>query len=118
MCGGRDFADAEGMGAALRLLQHQKGISCLIHGGARGADALAAAWAKAQGIEAVIFPADWESHGRAAGPIRNRRMIAEGKPDGVVAFPGGRGTADMIGAAEEAGLKVWRPRMVQQGELA
>jgi len=45
-------------------------------------------------------------HGRAAGPVRNAQMLAEGKPDFVVAFPGGRGTADMCKQARARGVKV------------
>ena len=55
------------------------------------------------------YPAQWDVYGRRAGPIRNQEMIDEGKPDGVVAFPGGKGTADMVRRAEAAGLKVWFP---------
>ena len=38
--------------------------------------------------------------------MRNARMLAEGKPDLVVAFPGGRGTADMVAQARKAGVRV------------
>jgi hypothetical protein len=41
--------------------------------------------------------------------IRNTQMLAEGRPDGVVAFPGGRGTANMVRQAAAAGLGVWFP---------
>jgi hypothetical protein len=53
-----------------------------------------------------VYVAQWKKHGRAAGPIRNQRMLDKGKPDLVVAFPGGRGTADMIRRAERAGVPV------------
>ena len=69
----------------------------VIHGGARGADDLARQWGEISvGIEGVEFRADWTAHGKAAGMIRNQRMLDEGRPDLVVAFPGGRGTADMV----------------------
>ena len=68
----------------------------IIHGGAPGADMLAAEVAQELGIPARAYPADWRKHGRAAGPIRNQLMLDDGKPDIVVAFPGGKGTADMI----------------------
>lgn len=51
------------------------------------------------------FPADWERNGRAAGPIRNRQML-DGKPDLVIAFPGGKGTADMVAEAKRRGIAV------------
>ena len=43
---------------------------------------------------------------RGAGPERNARMLAEGRPDLVVAFPGGTGTADMVRRAKAAGVRV------------
>ncbi|HEV7285225.1 MAG TPA: DUF2493 domain-containing protein [Kaistia sp.] len=102
VCGGRDFADRPRLNVALDGLKP----SFLIHGGAPGADALADYWADIRGIPHRTFPADWNTHGKAAGPIRNQRMIDEGKPDLVIAFPGGRGTADMIRRAKAAGIPV------------
>lgn len=102
VCGGRGYSDAEAVARALNALRP----SLVIHGAARGADALAATWAAAYGIPAQPFPADWETYGRAAGHVRNARMLAEGKPDLVVAFPGGRGTEDMKRRARKAGVEV------------
>ena len=78
----------------------------LIHGAARGADSLAGEWASTRAVPVKIFPADWQTHGRSAGHIRNAQMLREGKPDLVVAFPGGRGTADMVAKANAAGITV------------
>ena len=79
----------------------------VIHGGARGADDLARQWGEISvGIEGVEFRADWTARGKAAGMIRNQRMLDEGRPDLVVAFPGGRGTADMVRRARKAGVEV------------
>lgn len=50
--------------------------------------------------------ADWEDLGRKAGPIRNQRMLDDGRPELVVAFPGGPGTAHMCRIAREAGVEV------------
>jgi hypothetical protein len=83
----------------------------VIAGGARGADALAVQWARGRGIRTRIFRARWESEGPAAGPIRNRRMLKEGRPDVVVAFAGGRGTAGMTALARDAGVPVVTPRL-------
>jgi hypothetical protein len=99
------------MDRVLRLLDVAKGpIKTLIHGDAPGADRLAAAWAKDTGLaefgELLAFPADWEKHGNAAGPIRNQQMLDEGKPDMVIAFPGGIGTANMVRLARKAGVPV------------
>ena len=106
VCGGRDFADRAMVDSWLDFLHYQVQIDVLIHGNASGADSLAAQWAERHQVKVEPFPADWERHGRAAGPIRNERMIRYGKPDLVLAFPGGRGTANMIDNAHAAGISV------------
>lgn len=106
VCGGRDYDNEHRVGAILNAAVKRLGMSELIHGGARGADALADAWARRQGFPVTVFPADWKAEGRAAGPRRNQRMLDEGKPQAVIAFAGGRGTADMIQRAKAAGIPV------------
>lgn len=106
VCGGRDYTDRARVKAVLDKLRAERGIDALIHGGARGADALAAEWAAAAGVPAQVFLADWSRNGRAAGPIRNAKMLIEGRPALVVAFPGGRGTADMTRRARAAGVEI------------
>jgi len=100
ICGGRDFSDRELMHGLLDRLKPV--IDVLIHGGAPGADIMAAEWAIHNDIATSSFPAAWAQHGRAAGPIRNRQMLTEGKPDVVFAFPGGRGTENMVRQALNA----------------
>lgn len=51
-------------------------------------------------------PADWKTHGKRAGSIRNQKMIDDYHPQLVVAFPGGAGTADMVRRARAAGIEV------------
>ena len=106
VCGGRDFDDFEVVNEELTWLSGSHHIEVIIHGGARGADTLAGEWAKLCRIPVQVFRAQWGAHGRSAGPVRNRQMIVEGKPDFVLAFPGGRGTANMIEQAREAGITV------------
>lgn len=103
VCGGRDYVNFDHVRNVLAGLD---GIKVIIEGGATGADYCAAHWAAKANVSVQTFPADWKTHGRAAGPFRNQRMIDEGKPDLVIAFPGGRGTADMIRRAEAAGVPV------------
>jgi hypothetical protein len=105
VCGGRDFADRSLLFRHLDALHAERPVTVVIDGGARGADELAGQWAEARGIEHLRFPADWERHGRSAGPRRNHRMLVEGMPHLVVAFPGGRGTANMLKQAAQAGVK-------------
>ena len=102
VCGGRDYDHKETVFKTLSEI----GVTFLIEGGASGADATAADWALLFNVPSRRFNADWSAHGRAAGPIRNRQMLEEGKPDIVVAFPGGRGTANMIKQARKAGVEV------------
>jgi hypothetical protein len=80
-----------------------------VAGGAPGADTLAYQWATARGIPPKVYQANWRRLGPEAGPIRNRRMLDRGKPDLVIAFSGGRGTADMMEVARRAGVHVIRP---------
>lgn len=104
--GGRDFDDEHLLKVTLDRLHAESPFTCLIHGAAKGADRLAGQWAQANGVEEVACPADWRRHGRGAGPVRNKLMLEEHKPDLLVAFPGGKGTASMVGIAEKAGLQV------------
>lgn len=112
VCGGRDFANSRLMTATLLKITSEPGETrarpgtTIIHGDARGADRLSDIWALKKGVPVERFPADWEAHGRRAGPIRNAEMLARGRPDLVVAFPGGAGTADMVARARKAGVPV------------
>jgi len=106
VCGGRDFDDAALVYATLDRIHRERGITGLIEGGARGADTAAYSWAKVHDLHDRTYRADWNKHGKAAGPIRNAHMLADGNPDLVVAFPGGNGTAHMKRIAREAGVEV------------
>jgi predicted Rossmann-fold nucleotide-binding protein len=108
VCGGREYADTAAVDAILGALRDELGDFVVVHGGARGADNLAAEWADQQKLPTMKFPANWEQQGRAAGTIRNALMLRVGRPHLVVAFPGGRGTADMIRRAEAAEVEVRR----------
>jgi hypothetical protein len=105
ICGGRSYTDKAVMWNVLDSLGPPE-ITEIISGMAPGADAIAAEWAIRFGFPLQKFPADWTVYGRAAGPIRNQRMIDEGKPELVIAFPGGKGTADMVRRAKAAGIPV------------
>ncbi len=110
ICGGRDFCDWDVLSEALEPYRYQGDF--WIFGDAKGADCLAKAWVKTIYRDRFWenhckeYKADWATHGKAAGPIRNQQMLDEGKPDLVIAFPGGKGTAHMVKIAKEAGVKV------------
>lgn len=110
VCGGRAFNDTLFLGAILELLHVKRPITSVVEGGAFGADRLARMWAIGHNISVQTFNADWILYGRRAGPVRNRKMHREARPDLVVAFQGGSGTADMVSVAQAAGtpvLKTW-----------
>jgi rhamnogalacturonyl hydrolase YesR len=106
VCGGRDYNDEARLNAVLSTAHLRDPIGLVLHGAANGADTLAGMWARARGIRVMAFPANWEEFGKRAGFLRNERMLVEGKPDVVAAFPGGRGTADMVRRAKAAGVRV------------
>lgn len=106
VCGGRDYPDKSNVFQTLDCYHKTSQIELLIHGDAPGADSIADEWAEFREVPCAAYPADWKKHGKAAGPIRNAQMLREEKPDLVLAFPGGRGTANMISLAKKAGVPV------------
>ncbi|MCA3128568.1 MAG: hypothetical protein IOD10_16855, partial [Rhodocyclaceae bacterium] len=69
-----------------------------------GVDQWGAALARESGLPVEFFPADWDQFGKAAGPIRNRKMLR--RAQALIAVWDGRspGTLDMITAARKAGI--------------
>jgi hypothetical protein len=67
--------------------------------------------AKALKIPSLGFPAQWTRYGRAAGPIRNQRMLDEGRPTMAYAFhddiANSRGTKDMLERLQQAKIPHW-----------
>lgn len=104
VCGGRDYRPSKADAWSLRAVLRMYGATEVLHGGAPGVDSWAGRVAERLGLPVRVFPADWDAHGRAAGPIRNRLMLNEA--EAVVAFPGGRGTADCVSEARRRGLAV------------
>lgn len=90
----------------LRQLLYSLDPLVVIEGAAKGADQLAYEWAREGRVRHCRFRAEWSRYGKFAGLRRNATMLREGKPDVVLAFPGGRGTRDMIDRARKAGVPV------------
>lgn len=120
MCGSRTFTDTEVVDRVLNGFwwpatggYDTDGPLTIIEGGAKGADALAGSWAEAhETVDHEVYEADWKLHGRGAGPLRNQRMLDDGRPDLVVAFvdkplESSRGTADMVRRARSHGVAAW-----------
>jgi hypothetical protein len=108
IAGGRDFADKQFL--EQYMSKYLEDATLVISGTAKGADRLGEKWAQANDIPVDRYPAQWSRYGGAAGPIRNQEMLDKGKPDLVVVFKGGTGSAHMAKIARKAGVKVMRPQ--------
>lgn len=106
ICGSRHYNDYESV--RIFLEKNRDRIECVIEGGAKGADRCGRMAAESLGIPVRTFPADWNKHGKRAGPIRNQLMLDAGSPHYVLAYPlkGSIGTWDMINRAKRAGVPV------------
>lgn len=106
VCGGRQYADTFKVFEVLDgLMNEYEDTIFVIQGGATGADQRAKEWAEVRGMPCAEVKALWKFYDKSAGPRRNEWMLALA-PDLVLAFPGGRGTADMVRRAELAGVPV------------
>ena len=107
--GGRDYSDVDHV---YRVLDEvDPGI--VIQGGATGADRMARNWAILRKRQCVTW--HYVDAGKAGGPIRNRNMMESGNAALLIAFPGGRGTHDCIGAAYRFGVQLRDERTGGQG---
>jgi len=106
--GGRRFKDEEFVWDCLTNFMVQSGpLAAMVNGMAReGVDLFAYRWAQQMNIPVREFPADWDAHGEAAGPLRNQEMI-DANPDMkvMVVFPGHSGTSDMTRRCRKAGIE-------------
>lgn len=104
--GGRNFMDVQYMDRVLGEAYAKYAFRILIHGGAGGADFTADQWARMNGVQPARCDALWSYYVnrgnlKGAGKIRNATMLLL-NPQLVLAFPGGRGTADMREKAHKA----------------
>jgi hypothetical protein len=112
VCGSRDWNDEFAIWCVLNgYASDDLGVT-VINGGALGADSIARKWAALNEQPCETYPADWSREGKAAGPIRNSRMLIDGKPEVVWAFitkdlEQSRGTADMVRRARLAGVPTY-----------
>jgi hypothetical protein len=104
VCGGRDYGDEARLRQVLDAMHGVNNFTCLVNGAGRGADLLAEAWARDNEIKYVGIPAEWKKLDKKAGPIRNQRMLDEERPGMAIAFPGNKGTGDMLSRCQAAGM--------------
>jgi hypothetical protein len=107
--GGRTYEDMPALTIALDMVAAHLGALAVVHGGARGADDLAGAWARKRGVPLAIVPAPWDFYGKRAGTLRNSWMISLCQPTYAVGFPGGVGSANMASQCRAAGIPLWLP---------
>jgi len=112
VCGAREGVDAELLYRTLDDFHKVYTLTFIIEGGANGCDTQARYWAHSARVPCATIDAHWNTLGKVAGPIRSGWMLRL-KPDVVIAFPGGKGTADMVRQAKAAGVEVVE---VTQGE--
>ena len=74
----------------------------IISGHCSGVDAIAEKYAEIKGFKTMIFPAEWDKYGRAAGPARNKKMVEAS--DIVIAFwdEKSKGTKSLINLAKKS----------------
>ncbi len=109
VCGDRNWSDENMVYIWLsKILDDATPPHTFIHGDARGADSIGAHVARQLACNVMAFPAEWDVFGLGAGPIRNRKMLAE-KPDLVLAFhdsiDDSLGTKDILNVARKTGIK-------------
>lgn len=106
VAGTRIFNDYALLSAWLDVLKYEYGRIEIVSGGAPGADTLGEKWAGLHGCSVWRITADWNTQGKAAGPIRNRKMAEAG--DVLLVFWDGvsRGTANMIQEAKQRSLPI------------
>ena len=112
IAGSREMTDYEKLKNEWAAYKKRHGLPkaiTIITGGAAGADKLAERLAREEGHGLIVMQADWQTHGKKAGPMRNAAMAKEAGPEGrLLAYWDGEspGTANMIGQAKHHGLKV------------
>ena len=106
IAGGRDYNLTTNDYELLNELKDELPITTVVCGMARGADMDGHFWANLNNLPIDEYHAEWDEHGRSAGPIRNSEMACAA--DALIAFPGGKGTENMILNANIMGLRVIR----------
>lgn len=107
IAGGREFRDYAYLKQECDYMLSKLIETCrieIVSGGAKGADSLAVGYARERNYPVTIMKADWDTHGKSAGYIRNSEMADYGTH--LIAFHDGqsRGTKHMINIARDKGI--------------
>jgi hypothetical protein len=104
IAGGRDISCSRSIELFIEACPWE--ITDVIYGGCRGVDCIGAEWARKKGFHPKLFEADWNKHGKIAGPIRNKAMAA--CADALILIWNGLslGSESMLGFARERGLVI------------
>lgn len=107
IAGSRDINNYMLVRQAIAASGFKDQITEIVSGGARGVDTLGERYAKDEGVPVKVFPADWQTYGKRAGPLRNIEMADYA--DALIAIwdSESRGTKHMIDTARKNGLKVF-----------
>lgn len=107
ICGMCTATYSQTIDAIQSAINHGAVITEVVSGCAPGTDGYGELWGEVYQIPVKRFPADWNKHGRAAGPIRNSEMAAYA--DQLIAVWDGksRGTGDMVRKAQAKGMKLF-----------
>lgn len=126
LCGGRDHPPFDDQDLAwLEAVQEEREpLTLIIDGGARGADTHGRLWAQGQGIDTLTFWANWKKYDKSAGHLRNTVMLTylrlqrqqTGVVIAVLAFPGGRGTTNMVSQARHGHVDVFLRHGYSRGQ--
>lgn len=111
VCGSHTECDEELIYKVLDDLHRLRPINLLVQGFAKNTDQIAHAWARKRGVNSTgdkykITNTDWHKLGKGAGPWRNKNMLVNERPNTIVAFPGGNGTANMIEQGRKAYVSI------------
>lgn len=82
-------------------------ITEVVSGGATGVDSLGEKFAKDNGIDLVIFPANWNKYFKRAGYIRNQKMANYAECLIAIWDGSSKGTKHMIDIMEALGKPVY-----------
>lgn len=108
VCAGRHFHDSRLLESELSRLHAQHPLTVIVHGGHTTLGPAIEAWARANLVHAIRYPANWQHLGKRAEGVRNAFMLDDSRPDGLLALPGGRHTQDLVARAQARGIAVIR----------